>query len=127
MDNILKYILAVLGVAALVALLVPEKFHQSKEPALTPIAPAPIKPVSEPIPPASADQQDSSDDGSADDWDEEYQNFGQPMNDAQPLGANGMSSESATQATPGSIPIAPARSPAIADQSGSGVPGPAAE
>lgn len=127
MDNILKYILAVLGVAALVALVVPDKSATPAKPALTPIAPAPIKPVSGPIPPASTDEGDSGDDGSMEDWDEEYQNFGQPMNDAQPLGAGSNSGETGSQATPGSIPIAPTGSPAIADQGGSGVPGPAAE
>lgn len=127
MDNILKYILAVLGVAGLVALVVPEKSHEPAKAALTPIAPTPIKPVSGPIPPAPSDDGSSDDDSAMDDWDEEYQNFGQPMNDAQPLGSGGMSDESSSQATPGSIPIAPAGSPAIANQNGGGVPGPAAE
>jgi hypothetical protein len=119
MDNILKYILAVLGVAALITLAIPEDGGKPQDDGSTlkPIAPAPISPANGPIPPAATDENDSGDEA-MDDWEDDYQSFGQPMNDAQPAGFEGNSSNNETF-SPGSIPVGPAGSPAIANQGGS--------
>ncbi|MEY4997978.1 MAG: hypothetical protein RIS00_22 [Pseudomonadota bacterium] len=115
MDNILKYILGVLGVAALIALAIPENAGKPKDDpsTLKPIAPAPIASTNGPIPPATTDEADSGDDA-MEDWEDDYRSFGQPMNDAQPAGSEGNSSNSENVASPGSIPIGPAGSPSIA-------------
>jgi hypothetical protein len=69
MDNILKYILGVLGVAALIALAIPENAGKPKDDpsTLKPIAPAPIASTNGPIPPATTDEADSGDDA-MEDW-----------------------------------------------------------
>lgn len=88
MDNILKYLLGVLGIAALIALAIPDSTSDQE---ITPVVPAPVtvKPAKAPTPfeSSNANQPSNKDEGS-DDWDEEYENFGQPMNDAVPLGTD---------------------------------------
>lgn len=90
MDNIQKSIIAVLAIAAFATLIVPSgTSFQPKQPEVAPVADAPdIAPVA---PPPSTEPEEASDEYASDDGDlggpDEYESFGQPMNDARPLGS----------------------------------------
>jgi hypothetical protein len=126
MDNILKYVLGVLGVFALVLVAMPSgEMPKSKtvasSAAIKPIAPQAIKP----IPPSdnSSGDSDFGDDGSFDDSAEpdELTSFGQPMNNATPLGGgDGYSNnESGRQPVGGSnAPLPPGAIPATPNAPG---------
>lgn len=91
MDNVLKLILGFLGVVALVILAIPSSDSSDDAKVVKPIV-AP-KPSSKAV--ASASPAKSTDDkeeksSKDDDWgDDEFESFGQPMNDAKPLGMGG--------------------------------------
>jgi hypothetical protein len=95
MDNILKYVLGVLGVFALVLIAIPG--DEKPTPAAAPVSATSLpQPTGQtPAQPAPQPSEDSSsDDGSFDDSSDgdEVTTFGQPMNDARPVGDEGSSS-----------------------------------
>ncbi|MEQ1551546.1 hypothetical protein [Sphingorhabdus sp.] len=88
MDNIQKSVVAVLCVAAFAALIIPSassfKTDQASAPAAPESAPKPVNAQETAVAPEEGDEfalQDETDEGP-----DEFETFGQPMNDAQPLG-----------------------------------------
>jgi hypothetical protein len=111
MDNIQKSIAAVLGVAAFVTLLIPSADGTSSNAA--PQVPPPAATVEAKVPPPSNPQPADSDNGNANDDNasqddgsdgeaDEYAEFGQPMNDAAPLGSGSDQSGGYPKEAPGS-------------------------
>jgi hypothetical protein len=91
MDNVLKIILGVLGLFGLVILAVPSSDEDSEnvvKPVATPRSmPRPV--VAEASPIENGDEESDNGDSKDDDWGEdEFESFGQPMNDAKPLGVS---------------------------------------
>ena len=119
MDNIQKSVIAVLCVAAFAALIIPSGNSFDSKPTVAPVEPA-IAPQPDIVAvetPSEEGDEDSDEYASEDEGVEEqdeFATFGQPMNDAMPLGSNGNSGnvESAQTNLPagafdGSQPAAP--------------------
>lgn len=117
MDNVLKVLIGVLGLFALVILAIPSSGPDEEnvvKPVATPtMAPQPNPPAPTPASGDEADEKSSRDE----DWEDEYESFGQPMNDARPLGVNDDANSDAgqsNQANQGNAPgFPPAGAPAI--------------
>ncbi|MEW6576671.1 hypothetical protein [Sphingorhabdus sp.] len=91
MDNVLKIILGVLGLFALVILAVPSSDEDSEKvvkPVATPIS-TPRPTIAQATPTENGDEDSNDGDSKDDEWGEdEFESFGQPMNDAKPLGVS---------------------------------------
>lgn len=89
MDNVLKIMVGVLGLFALVILAIPSP-QPDQENVVKPIA-APMTTPQPSVSPKEIPDEDQSDEKPTkdEDWaDDEYESFGQPMNDAKPLGVS---------------------------------------
>lgn len=89
MDDTLKYLLGGLGVLGLAILAIPPA-ESEKEKAIAPVAAIQPQPDPAIMPEADPSYEDQPDENMAEEANgdqDEYESFGQPMNDARPLGA----------------------------------------
>ena len=100
MDNIQKSVVAVLCVAVFAALIIPSESSVKTEQASAPEAPVPTPQpvVAQETADAPAEGDEFAEQEEAE-FPDEFETFGQPMNDAQPLGTNSNSSETQSQQT----------------------------